>query len=73
MLVLSRKRDEDIVVNGPCILRVVAVNGDRARIGVIADLSTSVMRGEVIERDERHGLRDLWQRLKSIVSNRKAA
>jgi carbon storage regulator len=50
MLVLSRRPGEEIVINGNIRLRVVEVDGNRVRLGVVAPRSVSVDRSEVHER-----------------------
>ena len=50
MLVLSRKRDEQIVINGNIRITVVQIRGDTVRIGVDAPKETTVHRREVHER-----------------------
>jgi carbon storage regulator len=47
MLVLSRKLNEAIVVNDTIRVTVVAIKGDRVRIGIEAPRDVSVDRGEV--------------------------
>lgn len=49
MLTLSRKTGEEIVVDGPCRIRVVRVVGGRVQIGVVADESVRIDRAEVDE------------------------
>ena len=53
MLVLSRKPGERIVINDTIEVEVVSVRGDKVRLGVVADRSVPVRRGE-LERDTRH-------------------
>ncbi len=38
MLVLSRKKNESIVINGNIVVTIVELRGDKARIGVTCDL-----------------------------------
>jgi carbon storage regulator len=47
MLVLSRKPNEAIIINGNVRVTVVAVKGDRVRLGIEAPRDVSVDRGEV--------------------------
>ena len=54
MLVLSRKRDEEIVITVPpsgesttIIVSQVDIRGDKSRIGVLAPREVSVRRGEI--------------------------
>ena len=50
MLVLTRRVGEEIVISGDIRVTVVAVKGDKARIGVTAPKSVRVDRQEVHER-----------------------
>ena len=50
MLVLSRKAQQSIVIDGRITVTVVSINGSAVRIGVEADKSIPVHRGEVFER-----------------------
>lgn len=56
MLILSRKKNEDIVIKTPegrmITIRVVDVNGDKTRLGLIADECVSIMRKELIRQKE---------------------
>ena len=53
MLVLSRKRDEDIVIGGTVVIRVVDIRGDKVRLGIEAPAEMPVHRREVWEAIER--------------------
>ena len=50
MLVLSRRIGEEIVINDNIRVTVVAVKGDRVRLGVVAPRDVNVDRSEVHER-----------------------
>ena len=50
MLVLTRRVGEEIVISGDIRVTVVAVKGDKARIGVTAPKAVRVDRQEVHER-----------------------
>lgn len=53
MLVLSRRRNEAIVIDhpkGPVTVVLVEIRGDKARIGVTADKSVLIHRFEVWEK-----------------------
>jgi carbon storage regulator len=50
MLVLSRRLGEEIVINGNIRLRVVEVDGNRVRLGVVAPRNVTVDRSEVHDR-----------------------
>lgn len=47
MLVLSRKKDESIVINNDIVITVVEVRGDKVRLGIVAPKDVPVHREEV--------------------------
>ncbi len=49
MLVLSRQRDEQIVIGDNIVITVVEIRGDKVRLGIQAPTSISVHRQEVYE------------------------
>jgi carbon storage regulator len=49
MLVLSRKRDERIVIGDNIVITVVEVRGDKVRLGIDAPSEVPVHRQEVLE------------------------
>lgn len=49
MLVLSRKQDEEIVINGDIVIKVVDIRGDKVRLGITAPVEVPVYRREVAE------------------------
>ena len=56
MLVLSRKKNESIVIRDDIIVTVVEVRGDKVRLGIEAPREVTVHRREVYEKikeDER--------------------
>lgn len=52
MLVVSRKRDEAIVIGADVKVIVVGIDGDRVRLGIQAPANVEVDREEVRERKE---------------------
>jgi carbon storage regulator len=52
MLVLSRKRGEAIVIGDGITITVLAVDGDRVKLGVVAPTEVPVHREEVYQRIE---------------------
>ncbi len=50
MLVLTRQIGEEIMIDGNIRLTVVAIKGDRVRLGINAPLSVQVDRKEVHDR-----------------------
>ena len=58
MLVLSRKKNESIVINDDIEIVVVEIRGDKVRLGIEAPKDVSVHRREVydaIKRNEEGG------------------
>lgn len=55
MLVLSRKRDESIIINKDVTIVVVEIRGDKVRLGVDAPRHVTVHRKEVYDAIEREG------------------
>jgi carbon storage regulator len=49
MLVLTRKKDESIVINNDIIITIVEVRGDKVRLGIVAPKDVPVHRQEVYE------------------------
>lgn len=49
MLVLSRKRDEKIVIGDNIVITIVDVRGDKVRLGIEAPTEIPVHRQEVLE------------------------
>lgn len=49
MLVISRRRNESIVINDDIVILVVDVCGDRVRLGIEAPLEVPVRRPEIHE------------------------
>ncbi len=55
MLVLTRKPEETLVINGNIVVRILGVERDRVKIGIDAPEDVPILRGELIDRDERAG------------------
>ncbi len=49
MLVLSRKKNESIVINNDIVITVVEIRGDKVRLGIVAPKEVPVHRQEVFE------------------------
>ncbi len=49
MLVLSRKKDESIIINDHIRVTIVEIRGDKVRLGIDAPKDVSVHRREVYE------------------------
>ena len=53
MLVLSRHRDEEIVIRDDIVIRIVEVRGDKVRLGINAPQDVPVHRREVYDAIQR--------------------
>lgn len=53
MLVLSRQRDESIIIGDNIVITVVDIRGDKVRLGIEAPKEVSVHRQEVWEAIQR--------------------
>jgi carbon storage regulator len=53
MLVLSRKKNESIVIGDNIVVKVVEIHGNRVRLGIEAPADVAVHRGEVQQRIEQ--------------------
>ena len=47
MLVLSRKRNEQVLVDGQITIEVLQIKGNTVRLGISAPRNVKVMRGEL--------------------------
>lgn len=61
MLVLSRKKDEKIVIGDNISIMVVEIRGDKVRLGIEAPRDISVHRREVYEAIKRKQAEDSGQ------------
>ena len=57
MLVLSRHRDESIIIGDDIVLTVVDIRGDKVRLGIEAPQDIPVHRREVYEAIQRENSR----------------
>ncbi len=53
MLVLSRKKDETIMIGDDVEITIVDVRGDKVRLGIVAPSNISVHRREVYDAIQR--------------------
>lgn len=57
MLVLSRQRDESIIIGDSIVITVVDIRGDKVRLGIQAPTELPVHRQEVYEAIQRENQR----------------
>ncbi|GMU41610.1 MAG: hypothetical protein AMXMBFR23_24760 [Chloroflexota bacterium] len=48
MLILTRKAEQGIVIDGRVVIRLLSIEGERVKIGVEAPRSISVLREELL-------------------------
>ena len=53
MLVLSRKLNETVVVNGNIEVKIVSIRGDKVRIAIAAPDDVRIMRSELLDQPRR--------------------
>ena len=58
MLVLSRKRDERIVIGDNVVITIIDIRGDKCRIGIEAPEQVPVHRQEVYDAIKRENARN---------------
>jgi len=56
MLVLSRQRDESIIIGENIVVTIVDIRGDKVRLGIDAPTEIPVHRREVFEAIQRENL-----------------
>ncbi|MCL4113144.1 UNVERIFIED_CONTAM: hypothetical protein GTU68_061608 [Idotea baltica] len=49
MLVLSRKKNESIVIDGNIVVTIIEVRGDKVRLGIEAPREVPIHRSEVFD------------------------
>ncbi|KQL36757.1 carbon storage regulator CsrA [Psychrobacillus sp. FJAT-21963] len=49
MLVLSRKKDESIMIGDQIELKILSIDGDQVKLGIVAPKNIKVYRSEVYE------------------------
>jgi len=57
MLVLSRHRDQSIIIGDDIVVTIVDIRGDKVRLGIDAPTEIPVHRREVYEAIQRENLR----------------
>ncbi len=55
MLVLSRQRDESIIIGDNIVITIVDIRGDKVRLGIQAPVEIPVHRQEVYDAIQRDG------------------
>ena len=74
MLILTRKIEQGIVIDGHTVIRVLGVEGERVKIGIDAPPHVTVLREELLEEvagenreaSGAQGAEDLMERLRQL-------
>ena len=61
MLVLSRKKNESIVIDGNIVVTIVEVRGDKVRLGIEAPREVPIHRSEVFAAIQSERAKDCEQ------------
>ena len=69
MLVLSRKKNESIIINDDITIVVVEIRGDKVRLGIEAPKEVPVHRNEVYEAIRRNVQMESEQNRETDASN----
>jgi len=72
MLVLSRQRDESIIIGDNIVVTIVDIRGDKVRLGIEAPTEIPVHRREVFEAIQRENLQASRVQPKDVSSLRNA-
>jgi len=71
MLVLSRKRDESIIIGDDVVITIVDIKGEQVKIGVAAPKTVSIHRKEIyeaIQQENRAAANNKIQNLSGLVT-----
>jgi carbon storage regulator len=68
MLVLTRHSGQEIIINGNIIVTVVAVDGNKVRLGIKAPKAIRVDRGEIHDRRQAEQATGAWD-IAEVVAN----
>lgn len=53
MLVLSRKKEEELIIGGGIKIKVLEICGDKVRLGLTAPDAVSIVRGEIVAANKK--------------------
>ena len=53
MLVVSRKKEQEVLIGDEIVVKILEISGDRVKIGVTAPLAVSVLRGELLHKKKK--------------------
>ena len=53
MLVVSRKKEEEVLIGDGIVVKILAISGDRVKLGVTAPVAVSALRGELLPKKKK--------------------
>jgi carbon storage regulator len=62
VLVLSRKKEEEIHIGNGVVVRVIAISGDRVKLGLTAPKDMNIVRSELLKRNAEASQKDGLER-----------
>ena len=71
MLVLSRKKGETIMINDNIEVKVLGIEGDQVKLGIVAPKSVKIYRQEVYAQIEQQNEEALNSDISFLQSNKK--
>lgn len=60
MLVLTRKKDEKIIIDGEITIMVVGIQGNRVKLGITAGPETRIVRAELHQKAAEPAVTEFW-------------
>jgi carbon storage regulator len=62
VLVVSRKRQQEVVVGNGIVVKVLEICGDRVKIGLTAPEAVSIVRGELVAANKKKNIKNGLER-----------
>jgi len=57
MLILSRKKDEEIIINSEIRIKILSVSDTQVKLGIVAPAEVQIFRAEVFEKIKEETIR----------------
>ncbi|MBZ0199567.1 MAG: carbon storage regulator CsrA [Ignavibacteriaceae bacterium] len=66
MLVLTRKTDEEIIINGNIHIKIVGISEGKVKLGITAPIEVEILRGEIYQTVKDNAIEALKQSTQKI-------